>query len=108
MSLEARIKIEKQILEALVDEVLNKDYHLTVRNEIHSRDKAAIIANCKQSGQDTLQVFDSAGKHVGNIWLVYGNLGYDVIADYSWNNTIVQLLLPVKRLAAALEIQHTA
>lgn len=47
--------------------------------------------------EDILIARDSAGKQVGNVYLVYGNDGYDVISEYSLS--LEAVLAPVEKYA---------
>lgn len=63
-----------------------------------SNDMEQIMDEIMSTDMDTL-VFHSAGMVVGNVTLIYGNDGYDVIADHSSNPDMEELLEGAEKMA---------
>ena len=58
-----------------------------------STDIPAIVAACESTGEDTLVVRTADGTKVGSIWLVYGNLPEELVADYRGGRAIDALVI---------------
>jgi len=99
----ARIAIERKIVTALIDRALAEGYELAVDDgdERHpwTRDRAEVLDEIMNTDEDYLYMRKDGA--CGWVFLVYGNEGYDVIA----NNTmsLEGLLAPVEALALSLE-----
>lgn len=94
-----RIKVERRVISAFVKEVLRNRLAITVDNgEDKPVEKStsyrAIMAAIMATDEEHLRVFDPAGRHVGSAFMVYGNDGWDVIADY--HTTLEPLMKPVE------------
>lgn len=101
-----RNQIESRIVQALVSEMLVKGFTISVDNgdngdeefEIErSHDEKAILAACALCDEDTLYFFNSVGKNLGCVFIVYGE-GETIITDYSDNpitNEIVDRALKI-------------
>lgn len=94
--LNRRLVIEQVIIHALVGVILTHGYKITVDfgdgvnaavQPVDSDDFSEIWLALQTVDEETLCVMKN-GKRVGDILLVYGNDGYDVIADYSDNQLI--------------------
>lgn len=48
----------------------------------HSRDMSEVLGALCTVDEERLYIFDSTGKRLGWVFLVHGNSGHDVIADY--------------------------
>jgi len=98
-----RIAIERKIVTALIDRALAEGYELAVDDgdERHpwTRDRAEVLDTIMNTDEDYLYMRKDGA--CGWVFLVYGNAGYDVIA----NNTmsLEGLLAPVEALALSLE-----
>lgn len=85
---EKRQAIEKRIVRKLVEDAIAVGYLISVsqgREDFSlrdSRDADAIMAEVMQCDDDAL-IFTRNGVDVGDVYLVYGNDGHDVICDYS-------------------------
>lgn len=87
-------EIEKKIVQRLIADALEQGFTLSVNDGeetvlTRSADAAAIEAAMFSTGEDYL-CFAKDGKYVGVVQLVYGNDGYDVIAD---NHTCLEKAL---------------
>jgi hypothetical protein len=93
-----RIKIERQVISAFVKSVLSSKLTITVDNGeekpvVKSTSYKAIMAAIMATDEEHLRVYDTAGKHLGSAYMVYGNDGYDVICDY--HTSLEELMTPV-------------
>lgn len=109
MNVITRRKIEAKIVRKLVRTIIEAGYLITVDTvggEIsYSNNYRKIMKNIFAT--DTVEVLlsrDVEGEQHGWILLVYGNDGFDVIADYTIN--LEELLKPVNDLASKLEKEY--
>lgn len=84
-----RRNIEREVIAALIDDALAEGYSLSVYDGgavplKKSTDKAAIL-DALFSVDDEYLIVHRGARWVGQIQLVHGNDGYDVIADYTPN-----------------------
>jgi hypothetical protein len=90
-AVQKRQAIERQIMNAAVDQLLSVGFSLGVFDgeELtidHSRIKKEINAALMTTDEDYLFVYEDGAKdHFGWVRFVYGNDGWDVICDYSVN-----------------------
>jgi len=108
MQLQTRINIEHKIVSRIVKDALANDYKVSVYDSEEyvlkrSQSYKAIMAACFSTDDDTLVIRDNEGEYLGSIALIYGNCGYDVISDYTYNETIENLLTGANALARKLE-----
>lgn len=83
-----RIKAEGQVARRLVEAALAKGWSVSVFDSEEwavkrSRDAKAIMEALFATDDDMLRFRDANGEIMGNVYLVYGNAGYEVINDYS-------------------------
>lgn len=87
-----RTEVERRIVKAAVDGLLAAGYAISVYDGgdwpvERSRDADIIMAGLFACDEEWLQVYTSTSHDtepsVGSVWLIYGNDGYDVIADNS-------------------------
>lgn len=89
MNVELRKKIEREIATKVVDCVLARDYDVTVDNggdqaELTCcKDRETILKAMFATDEETLSFRNRHNEWCGEVDLVYGNNGWDVIADYS-------------------------
>jgi len=99
-----RVAIERLIVLALIDHALAEGYELSVHDgeERHpwTTDRAEVVAAIMETDEDHLR-FRKNKKNAGWVRLVYGNDGWDVIADNTLN--LEGLLAPIEKLALSLE-----
>lgn len=68
-----------------------------------SDDAKAIFGALRSTDGDMIRLRGArSGETVGNIWLVYGNDGWDVVADYTDNEAMETILQPVFTFADRL------
>ena len=111
MNLETRIKIEKQIGRAIVKSAITKGYSVTIDNgggwdgDFEIEKETNLTKAYKALGAtDEETIFFNKGPHkVGAVKLVYGNDGWDVIADHSISYEVHEILEPALDLATKYE-----
>lgn len=89
MSVVMRQEVERKIAEAVITDALAAGYSLNVHNggdgpelPAPTTDKAAVLDAMFATDDESLQFYKD-DKRVGWVWFVYGNSGWDVIADYT-------------------------
>ena len=97
-------RMERKIVRSLIRELLAQGYALAVFNGENAptlnTDEARVIDAIMETDEDILKVFAN-GQKIGEFCLVYGNDGYDVIAD---NSLSVENIYPItKQLIAKLD-----
>ena len=108
MNVEQRIAIEKRIVTKIVEDGLAAGYELAVDNggdgfEYCGTNKKRLLEELFATDEEWLKIYRD-GKRVGSVYLVYGNDGWDVIADNSLS--LEELLTGAEALAEKLEERH--
>ena len=97
--------IDRRIAEAVIDEALRLNYLISVHDgEVfaltRSKDTAAVLAAMFSTDMDTLKFRDgNTEEAIGWVDFIYGNSGWDVIANSSANPLTDALLAPAEKLA---------
>jgi len=99
-----RMELERRMASALVKACLRRGFSVTIDNGEDkpikkSRNYRAIMNEMWQTDEEHVVIFDAEGKRRGWFFLVYGNDGYDLVADYGiteatdaiWNEVISPL-----------------
>jgi hypothetical protein len=99
-----RMKQEKRMASGLVRACLDRGFRITIDNGedrpvVLSRSYMAVMAELWQTDEEHVLIYDDAGKRQGCFFLVYGNSGPELIADYTdnavcngiWNEVLVPL-----------------
>lgn len=112
VAIRTRILIERAIIRRAVRDILaahDGAYCISVYDGEEypvkrSRDLDKIMADIGQCDEESLIVrhADDSGSKVGSIYLVYGNGGWDVIADHTDSPLMRELLTDANRLADLL------
>jgi hypothetical protein len=81
-----RQALELAVATKLIDVLIGAGYSLAVDDSeegelVPSKDKAALLESMGASDEETLRVYHD-DKQIGDIFLVYGNDGWDLISDY--------------------------
>lgn len=101
----ARIRIERKIVLRLIDTLLAAGYELQVYDgqDYHpwTASKADVLRDIMNTDEDLLRIRKPGEAWLSFVLLVYGNSGYDVIADYGVS--LEDLLAPVHAYAATME-----
>ena len=104
MSLPTPREMEDEIVNQLVTDLLAAGLAIKVENTIDSngldmittRDKTLILNNLGHMEEQAIEAYDTTqGRRVGFWFLVYGNDGYDVIADHSDTPEVEKLMKTV-------------
>jgi hypothetical protein len=82
-----RMKMEKRMASALVRAILDRGYLISVSNGEdwpirRSKSYRAVMDVLWQTDEEAVCLYDPDGRPQGHFFLVYGNDGYDLIADY--------------------------
>ena len=104
MSVAMRQEIERKIVQAIADEAIRTGHTVSVNDgEVwtvsKSTDPAEIMGAVMTTDEDKLRIYDARGERIGDVWLVYGNDGWDVIADYHDNPEMETVLKPAFKIA---------
>lgn len=82
--------LEDKVIESLIEELIQHCFFITVNDGendvlVKSDDVQQIIKAMKSTDEDTLYVYRTAESpgSVGFVYLVYGEMGHDVINDYT-------------------------
>ena len=108
MNVEQRQAIEKRIVKKVIEDGLAAGYELAVDNggdgfEYCGADKKRLLEELFATDEEYLWFFKD-GKAAGRVYLVYGNDGWDVIADNSLS--LGELLKGAEALAEELALKH--
>lgn len=88
MSVKMRQEIERKIIAQIVDSAFANGYSISVNDGEEtvlkkSTNKTQIMNAIMSTDEDVLYIHDKAGARLGSVYLIYGNDGHDVIADYT-------------------------
>ena len=88
MNLQTRIAVEHKIVRRVVKDAIKAGYTVSVFDGEEwtvkrSTEFKTINDALFSTDEDTLRIRDAEGKNLGVIQCIYGNDGFDVIADYS-------------------------
>jgi hypothetical protein len=86
-----RLLLEQRACGYLVDECLRRGYKISVHDGeawclTRSANRHEIMCALASTDEDTLLIRGAEDMTLGRFWLIYGNDGYDVIADYTAND----------------------
>lgn len=113
LTVERRQEIEREIAERLVDKVLSLNLLVSVYNgddgpQIKNCSvKEAILNEMFATDQDELHILNQRYVGLGEIVLIYGNTGYDVVANYSANELTESIIESVQDLVQKYELEAT-
>lgn len=102
-----RREIEKKIVTKLIEDAIAAGYTVGVHNGYRvvikeSTDRAAILEEMFSVDSEHLLFYNKDGKRIGSVFLVYGNDGWDVIADNSANDATEAIIAGATSLANSL------
>jgi hypothetical protein len=103
-----RIAAEGQICGALVRECLKRGFRVSVFDGEETTVRGSskhmeIMGALFTTDEDILRISTPTGIQRGSFYLVYGNDGYDVISDYSANETCDAIQAAVDATIAKVE-----
>ena len=112
MDVKLRNEIEKQIVERIVTDAVKMGFRLSVYDGEdvvlkRSMDISKIMDALMNTDHDEIKFYDNETKYIGWVTLIYGNAGYDVIADYSMNPKIETIISGANKLAEELEEKYS-
>lgn len=104
-----RISIEGRIVSRLVNTGLEKGYQVDVNDGeewVVTRSTSAreIIEACFSTDEDRIRFRTPDGTRNAVFYLVYGNDGFDVISDYTDNETAAGIMAEVDPYVRKLEL----
>ena len=90
MNIKQRIALEKKIVKQFIKDALAAGHLISVDNggdemEIENSNDLKVIMDTVMATDEERVYLKKDGKNVGWVYFVYGNDGYDVIADYTVN-----------------------
>lgn len=105
MTVPERQNVERQVIDKLLDEAIKHNLSFRLFDgeawaTEKTNDKQVILGAVMSVDDETLYFFDAEGKKAGWVRLIYGNDGWDVIADNS--QKIDYILPPVTEFANEL------
>jgi hypothetical protein len=106
-----RQAIEKKIVSIIVTDALAQGYTVAIDNggdepTDKMSDFKTIMAETMHTDEEALRFFDRNGVYIGSVFLVYGNDGFDAIADYSARDEIVKILGRAEAFAMTAEAEE--
>ena len=104
MSIKLRQELERRIVRAIAKEAIRLGYTVSVCDgedwTVKSADKVSkVMSAIMTTDMDTLRIRGISGNHIGDVMLVYGNDGYDVIADHHSSEAMDEVLAPANKIA---------
>ena len=110
MNIATRIKIEKQIVRAIVNRALANGWSVSVYDGEEwtvkkSASTSEIIKATFTTDEEVLRFHDNDGV-VGLVSLIYGNDGWDVVSDHSANERIEVFMEPINELSDKLCLKY--
>ena len=112
MTLPTRHEMETEIVTQLVTDLLAAGLAIKVENTIdpngpdmiQTRDRMLILNNLGHMDEQAIEAYDTTqGRRVGFWFFVYGNDGYDVIADHSDTHEVEKLMKTVNLMIEEYE-----
>ena len=90
MNVQLRQRLERMIARKIIRSALNYGHVISVNDGekgsgVRSSSVKGILKEMFGTDQDTLMIHTGDGELVGTVMLIYGNTGFDVIADHSWS-----------------------
>ena len=91
-----RLETESRACGYLIDECLRRDLTISVNDGegwclLRSRNRHAIMCALASTDSDCLLARDPSDHGIARFYLIYGNDGYDVIADFT-DNTLANAI----------------
>ena len=104
MSIKLRQELERRIIRAIVKEALAVGITVSVYDgeewTVKNSEKLSdIMKAVMTTDEDTLRFNRCSGERIGDVLLVYGNDGWDVIADHTESIAMNNILAPGNAIA---------
>ena len=111
MNLATRIKIEKRIIRQIIKNALARNWNVSVYDGeeitlVNSKNLTEIIKATFTTDEDGLIFRDADGEYVGQVALVYGNDGWDVVSDHTASDVMRDFMAPITELSDRLCLQY--
>ena len=102
------IQIENDIINALINSAINNGLSVTINDSeedvvVKSTDFNEIKASMRSTDEEYMLFYDK-GVFCGSVFLVYGNTGWDVIADTGIHTGYDYILSRAEEIANAFEL----
>lgn len=106
MNVQQRQEIERQIVTQVIMTACELGHQVSIENGASDPTKPTsllgdLLPEIMQTDEEWL-VISHHGKPIGQVFMVYGNDGWDVISDYSDNDAMESLLQPAFALSDKL------
>lgn len=107
MNIEQRLEIERKIVSMVIDAAFEKGFGIWIDNGgdydevIDCLTSHEAKAQIMQTDEEYIHLYKrEGGKKVGYawVWCVYGNDGFDVIADHSTSEVMEEIMNPINDL----------
>jgi hypothetical protein len=104
MSVKLRQDLERRIVNAIAQEAIRTGHTVSVFDGeewtvTKSTKLSDIMGAIMTTDEDMLRIRNTAGQRIGDVMLIYGNDGYDVIADHHSSEAMDAILAPANELA---------
>jgi hypothetical protein len=104
MSVKLRQELERKIVRAIVKQALAIGGTVSVYDSEEwtvkkSDSMADIMGAIMTTDEDMLRIYNGSGERIGDVFLIYGNDGWDVISDHTDSAAMDELLAPAFRIA---------
>ena len=108
MDIQKRISIEKRIVRRFVDEAWSLGYMLSTSNGPCGSPDEAIesIMACDEARVTITKVAGLTARPIGRVLFVFGNDGFDCIADHSTGEELTSLLKGADEIAEQIESEE--
>ena len=111
MNISTRQMIEKGIAKRVVRAAIEAGYTVSLYDGgewtvKRSRKLSEVVGAMFTVDEERLDIRNSEGGLIGNVWFVYGNDGYDAINDYTDTETMEKLLRDADEYARHAEFTY--
>ena len=111
MNISTRQMIEKGIAKRVVRAAIEAGYTVSLYDGgewtvKRSRKLSEVVGAMFTVDEERLDIRNSEGGLIGNVWFVYGNDGYDAINDYTATETMEKLLRDADEYARHAEFTY--
>jgi hypothetical protein len=111
MNIATRQMIERGVIKRSVRAALDAGHVISVHDGgettvFGSRSFAEIVRATMTTDEDSLRIRAADGRRVGAVFLVYGNDGFDVIADHTDTPEMAELLRDAEAYARHAEFHY--
>jgi hypothetical protein len=104
-----RQALERRIVGMIIQDAIAQGYTVKIDNgeeTITAKDLADLMAEIMATDEEALRFFNSLGVYVGSVFLVYGNDGFDCIADHTDNKETRSIIRRAEAYAENAEAEE--